>query len=243
MSLLCLDFGNTRVKWGLREGDAWRVQGAGGLADLDTIADRPERIVACNVAGPAAMAAAERLAARLGVPLAWLRSGAACCGVRNGYRQPEQLGADRWAALIGARALHDGACIVVMSGTATTVDVLDDAGLFRGGLILPGLDLMRTALAGGTADLPAAAGDYDELPRGTIDAIAGGALHATLGAIERMYRQVAALRNSCCLLAGGAIGAVETHFPPDIPRRRHDLLVLEGLARAAAELATPASMR
>lgn len=233
MSLLCLDFGNTRVKWGLREGTAWRAWGAGSLTDLDALDAPVERVFACNVAGPAAAAAGERLAARLGAPLAWLRASAACCGVRNGYADPAQLGADRWAALIGARRLHDGACVVVMCGTATTVDVLDDTGLFRGGLILPGLDLMRTALAGGTADLPITAGAYRELPDNTFDAIAGGALHATLGAIERMFRQVAPLRNACCLLGGGASDAVAARFPEAIPHRRQERLVLEGLATVA----------
>lgn len=226
--ILCLDAGNTRLKYGLFDGSGWRAQGAlthDAIDDLRAkLPARPTRIVACNVAGEAVRRRIEALSASLGLPLDWLASSAAACGVRNGYDTPQQLGADRWAALIGARALHAGACLVVMAGTATTIDVLDDTGLFRGGLILPGLSLMRTALARNTADLPHAAGHYRAQPTNTDDAIVSGALHATLGAIARMRAEAA-----LCLLSGGAAGELAPHL--GLPCRLVDNLVLEGLAR------------
>jgi type III pantothenate kinase len=228
VSTLCLDFGNSRVKWGLRTADGWSAQGALTLAELDGLSIDAQRIVACNVAGTPGAEAAHRLAARLAAPLAWLRAEPAGAGVTNGYANPGQLGADRWAALIGARALHGGPCLVVMSGTATTVDVLDAAGHFRGGLILPGLDLMRTALAQNTAGLPLACGKLRDLPDNTDDAIASGCLMATLGAIERMFRPLADEPGALCLLSGGAADVLAPHL--SLPLRRIDQLVLEGLA-------------
>jgi type III pantothenate kinase len=229
--ILCLDAGNTRLKYGLFDGSAWRGQGALQHDALDELisglAARPTRIVACNVAGDAVRQCIEALAAGLALPLDWLTGTAAACGVRNGYDTPQQLGADRWAALIGARALHSGACVVVMAGTATTIDTLDDSGLFRGGLILPGLSLMRAALARNTADLPDAAGNYRTQPTNTDDAIVSGAIHATLGAIERMRAALAA--DALCLLSGGASVELAPHL--DRPHRLIDNLVLEGLAR------------
>jgi type III pantothenate kinase len=123
---------------------------------------------------------------------------------------------------------------VVMAGTATTIDVLDAAGHFRGGLILPGLDLMRKSLARNTAGLPEARGAYRDLPTNTDDAIVSGALHATLGAIERMAEQVCrpASADFCVLLSGGAADMLAPHL--DLPLQRVDNLVLEGLARVAA---------
>ncbi len=230
--ILCLDCGNTRLKWALRDGTGWAGQGALALAQLDSLAVRAERIVACNVAGEKAAAAIESLAARLGAPLQWVRAQAVRGGVVNGYEPPEQLGADRWAALIGARALHAGPALVVMSGTATTVDVLAADGVFRGGLILPGLALMRDSLALGTADLPATAGDFRPLPRNTFDAMASGCLNATLGAIERMFRAVADQPGALCLLSGGAAPTLAPHLA--LPHRVVDNLVLEGLASLAA---------
>lgn len=235
-TLLCLDCGNTRLKWGLRRAGAWLAQGALPLAEAESVdevlPERPEQAIACNVAGPAAAQALVLAADRLHAPLAWVHAHARQCGVSNGYEQPSQLGADRWAALIGARALHQGPCLVVGAGTATTVDLLDRDGVFRGGLILPGLALMRSALAGNTAGLPDAAGVLRDLPRNTADAIASGCLNATLGAIERFFRQLPD-SDALCLLTGGAAAELAPHLA--LPHRLVDGLVLEGLARIAAE--------
>lgn len=233
MTVLCLDCGNTRLKWGLWDGRAFTHQGAMAVAELPALEVAARRIVACNVAGDTGRRPIEEFARRTGAALAWVESRASQCGVSNGYDHPAQLGADRWAALIGARAVHDAACLVVNAGTATTVDVLDNAGVFRGGLILPGLAMMREALAAGTASLPIDAGDYRDLPTNTFDAIASGSIHATAGAIERMFSQVAASFGAICLLSGGATPLVAPHLA--IPVRRVDNLVLEGVARIAAE--------
>ena len=231
MSLLCLDSGNTRLKWGLREDGRWLEQGALPLAQIDRLAVTPHRIVACNVAGERGQAAIEALARRLGVAVGWVRASAGQCGVRNGYDHPQQLGADRWAALIGAHRLHEGACLVVCSGTATTIDVLAADGCFRGGLILPGLELMRDALAAGTADLPAAAGEFHDLPTNTFDAIASGCVNATAGAIERVFRSLAGDPQALCLLSGGAAQQLLPQL--GIPCRVVDNLVLHGIATIA----------
>jgi type III pantothenate kinase len=254
--ILCLDAGNTRLKWGLRGADGWCASGAVGhdaIAGLaDALPEKPTRIIACNVAGPIVAAAIEALAGQLAVPLAWFKSAAGAAGVVNGYDDPARLGADRWAALIGARALHAGAAVVVMAGTATTVDALDADGRFRGGLILPGLDLMRRALAQNTAGLPEACGVWRAFPTNTDDAIVSGALEATLGAIERMAHRIPSAdqpagrrtppsggpehsegfgtaEHFSVLLSGGAADALAPHLT--LPLRRVDNLVLEGLAR------------
>jgi len=102
-----------------------------------------------------------------------------------------------------------------MAGTATTIDALNANGLFRGGLILPGLSLMRAALARNTADLPHAAGHYRPHPTNTDDAIVSGAIHATLGAIERMRSTLD--EDALCLLSGGAAAELAPHF--GVPHR------------------------
>ena len=243
MSLLCLDCGNSRLKWGLRDGDGWRQQGALPTAEIEQLSvtlsgaladtQRPERAIACNVAGDGAQRALTALAATLGVRLAWCASVARQCGVSNGYEQPQQLGADRWAALIGARSLRASACLVVVAGTATTIDLLDADGLFRGGLILPGIVLMRDALAANTARLPAAGGRYSALPRNTADAISSGCLQATAGAIGRLFAGIAGEPEAICVLSGG--NASELAPLLDLPLAQIDNLVLEGLAHMATE--------
>lgn len=227
--ILCLDCGNSRLKWGVRHARSWLARGTDAPGELADYAI--ERVLACNVAGPAGRAKIEAAAAAREVDVEWVTSGRQWGDVTNDYEQPEQLGADRWVALLGARGCHRGNCLVVMSGTATTVDVLTADGRFCGGAILPGLELMRTALATGTAGLPATAGRIVDRPRNTADAIASGCVQATVGAIERMYRQIEGAPDSLCILSGGAAAVLAPLL--SMPICRIDNLVLEGLARIA----------
>ena len=166
--ILLVDAGNTRVKWRVVSADAPAralAEGAVGHAEIDMLAAACRawpglaRVVGCNVAGTSVAARIATACAPLRVD--WLLPTAACAGVRNLYENPERLGADRWAALIGARHSHAGPCLVVTAGTATTVDLLSATGDFLGGLILPGVELMQQALARGTAQLPLAEGRFE----------------------------------------------------------------------------------
>lgn len=236
--MLLIDAGNSRIKWRLQCETDGRVEAEGALAhdDIDTLtclrphARSAARIVGSNVAGSAV---ADRIAHTLGMErIEWLRPGQKACGVRNLYDDPLQLGADRWAALIGAHAVHAHPCVVVMAGTATTVDLLSASGDFLGGLILPGVELMQESLARGTAQLPSASGRFALQPRCTLDAIRSGCLQAQAGAVERMFHQIATHEDALCLLSGGAADSFADLL--DIPLRRIDNLVLHGLAVFAA---------
>jgi type III pantothenate kinase len=243
--ILCLDCGNSRLKWGLHKGSDWLANGACVHAEIAQLAESlpagctPQMAIGCNVAGTER---AEQIEVALGLTIDWITAKGAQCGVVNGYEVPASLGADRWAALIGARALHHGAALVVLAGTATTIDVLDAGGRHQGGLILPGIDLMTSALAAGTARLQLAPGEYREfylVPRNTQDAIVSGAIQATLGAIERMYAALPMGADAICLLAGGAADVLQARL--GVPYRRIDHLVLEGLACiAVAQSSNPA---
>ncbi|MDD5298831.1 MAG: type III pantothenate kinase [Rhodocyclaceae bacterium] len=231
--ILCLDAGNTRLKWGLYDPvSGWQASGALPLSRLDDLTlPGADMAVYANVAGGEVEAWLER--ALEGLPVQRVLSRTAQCGVRNGYDKPEQLGADRWAALIGARALHPGPALVVMAGTATTVDLLGADGVFRGGLILPGLDLMRASLAKNTAQLDLLPGEFRELPTNTADAILSGCLQAQAGAVERLFQRIAHEPDALCLLGGGAASRLLPLLR--IPVRPVENLVLEGLARIGQE--------
>jgi len=110
-------------------------------------------------------------------------------GLINGYRDPGQLGADRWHAMVGARQAFPGrALVVVCAGTATTVDWIDAGGRFLGGVIAPGTMLMADSLAQGTARLPRSAGRAVAAPDNTDDAIATGIAESLAGLVERRVR-------------------------------------------------------
>lgn len=241
---LLLDAGNTRIKWALVEDEAWLAEGALEHADVHTLARRLaehpplDMALGVNVADEALGHELQACVAARGTSLQWLRSSAGQCGVTNQYDDPTQLGTDRWAALIGARSLHGGPCLVVSAGTATTVDLLDADGHFRGGLILPGEQLMRQSLARDTARLPLAEGELRDPPRNTVDAIVTGCLFAQAGAIERMFTHVARAPGAICLLAGGNARRIAPLL--SVPARRIDNLVLRGLAVVAANASLPA---
>jgi type III pantothenate kinase len=233
--IVAIDAGNTRIKWGVHDGTAWIERGVLPTADAASLGDvvgqwpAQARVVLCNVAGAAV---GETLSSHLAgrhADRVWLHASAGVCGVRNAYARPEQLGADRWAALIGARGRLAAACLVVCAGTATTVDLLDADGEFRGGLILPGFDLMRAALAGNTAQLPLAEGEFRSVPRNTADAIVSGCLHAQAGAVERMFAAIANEPGAVCLLTGGGAARLAPHL--NIPLKLADNLILDGLLR------------
>lgn len=231
---LLLDAGNSRLKWAIVDGTRWLAEGACEHDRLDGLEAALRQHVplraglGVNVAGEIVRDRLQALGARHGLALQWLQSSAERCGVRNLYDDPAQLGTDRWAALIGARAMHGEACIVVCAGTATTVDLLDAEGCFQGGLILPGEQLMRQSLARDTARLPLAEGEPQVPPRSTVEAIVTGCLFAQAGAIERMFARIADLPGASCLLAGGNAARIAPLL--SIPSRRIDNLVLRGLA-------------
>ncbi len=238
--IIAIDAGNSRIKWGVHDGRKWLDSGVLATADvawLGEAADEwplPARVVVCNVAGSDVSTSISTLLARRQVKVSFLHASAEACGVRSSYELPGQLGADRWAALIGARTLLDSACLVVCAGTATTVDLLDATGLFRGGLILPGFDLMRAALARNTAQLPLADGVFRAEPRNTMDAIVSGCLQAQMGAVDRMFSSIAAEPGARCLLTGGAAERLAAHL--NIPFQLADNLILSGLVRYADSL-------
>jgi type III pantothenate kinase len=236
---LLLDAGNTRVKWAILRGDSWLAEGAfehaqtGELAQILDAHPPLSKALGVNVAGVALGDELRKSVGERGASLQWLQSSAHRCGVTNLYEAPGQLGSDRWAALIGARARHRGPCLVVCAGTATTVDVLDADGSFQGGLILPGEQLMRQSLARDTARLPLADGEPRDPPRNTGDAIVTGCLYAQAGAIERMFAHIAGQPDAVCLLAGGNAPRIAPLLA--MPLMRVDNLVLRGLAVVAAE--------
>lgn len=234
--ILAIDAGNTRIKWGVHADGKWREQGVVSPAQIQTLRARAQAAAVAVVANVAGEDVAERVEALLADAPArrvWVRACRSQGGVANGYDDPAQLGADRWAALIGARFIHSASCLVVNAGTATTVDVLDDAGSFQGGVILPGLDLMRTSLASRTAQLPLAEGQYRATPRNTADAIFSGCLNAQAGAVDRMFSLIANQPRALCLVSGGAATTLVPAL--HIPLRHVENLVLEGLVRIGME--------
>ena len=119
--------------------------------------------------------------------------------------------------------------LVVMVGTAVTVDSLDSQGHFIGGLILPGFGLMLRALEQGTAGLRVPTGEVVDFPTNTSDALMSGGAHALAGAIERIHRKLVTryAAEPLLLMTGGA--AVKMGPITDLPFETIDSLLFDGL--------------
>lgn len=227
--ILCLDAGNTRLKWAYGPAGQtlpWVDQGVCGYADLAALprqalaGDRAEAVSlirVANVAGPSIASTIQSVFTPWADRLTFVQTSVFAGGVNNRYEPPETLGVDRWCGLLGAWGLFGQAALVVSLGTATTVDALDHTGTFLGGLILPGLSLMQDSLAQGTAQLPylpdiGKSESMEGWPIRTAEAIQAGVREATAGAIERAWQRLKgellkegmAARLPLCVLSGGA---------------------------------------
>lgn len=253
--ILLLDAGNTRLKWAVLDeamnqslalpsadghADAaasfnWLDQGAANydhLADLSALWQQGGAFAACyavNVAGDAVGTRVQQLVAHMGLQPIWLKASARACGVHNGYRPTSSLGADRWAALMAVRQRTTDAALVVSAGSALTIDALNSAGQFLGGLIVPGLHMMRTALADSTAQVGTQYGTVARFPNTTADAVESGLTAAIIGAIDTMHSRLATINpaSTRIFVTGGDADTLKPYLPPDsilIPG-----LVLEGV--------------
>jgi type III pantothenate kinase len=249
MTLLAVDIGNTRLKWALFDraypGQAPLAHGAVFLEHIDGLAEGdwaglavPRMMIGSNVAGDAVRRRVEEQLELWDLPIRWVVPGAEAGGVLNGYDHPTRLGADRWVALIGARAHAlqrgwHGPVLVAMVGTAVTVDALDAQGHFLGGLILPGHGIMLRSLEGGTAGLRVPTGEVRDFPTNTSDALTSGGTYAITGAIERMHRQLARQTGQAplTLMTGGAGWKVAPAL--DVPHELVDGLIFDGLLALA----------
>ncbi len=234
--ILAIDAGNSRVKWGLYNGE-WLAQGAVPNADIVRLGEAwkryppPQQIVISNVAGEKVRSLLSVLFIRWRLNPLWITAKKTQCGVTNFYHTPTELGSDRWAALIGAWNLYKKGCLVVSVGTAMTVDLLSDQGEFLGGIITPGIFLMQESLARKTANLESLPGKFQAFPTTTADAIYSGAVHALAGAIERM---AGSLPNfGFTVLTGGGAEILLGHLSSDA--RYQASLVLDGLVSIAHE--------
>lgn len=232
--LLAIDAGNSFVKLASHDGAGWCDAQRVALSEFGAFAERladtaaPDAVIISNVAAERFSAPMESLLAAWGCPARWVTAQPEGYGIVNGYAVPEQLGADRWAALIGARQLTKRHVIVVSVGTAVTIDWLTEQGMFGGGLILPGLAMMRLSLAQNTAGVGSDAGSYSLWPTNTADAVHTGTLFAVTGAIERAR---AALLGrgwvSELIVTGGGADSISPFITPSpsvVPN-----LVLDGL--------------
>ncbi len=250
--ILLVDIGNSRIKWAClikgnleHRGSAVRGKDKDAfVADLEQHwrkVKKPKAIVVSNVAGSGyAKALSAWTAERWQLQPRFIVAEHQAYEITNAYNNAERLGADRWASLIAARRHVRGPVCIIDAGTAVTIDVLNENGVHQGGLIIPGLAMMRHALLEQTEDLlPAtatpASGDISLLARDTQDGVNGGTLYALVAVIDRVVADVRTELGTdlARIITGGDAEALLPLLAGNY--HHHPELVLEGLAVIAEE--------
>src|SRR3954470_14027930 len=143
--------------------------------------------------------------------------GAAAWPLRLDVDEPQSVGADRALNVMAAHAKHPGDLIVIDFGTATTFDVVDSSGAYKGGIIAPGINLSLDALVSAAAMLPRIAieapDDTSVIGRTTesqmLIGIYWGYVAMLEGLAERMKRELG--RPATVIATGGLADLFDKH--------------------------------
>ncbi|PCI82470.1 MAG: pantothenate kinase [SAR86 cluster bacterium] len=210
--ILELDVGNSRIKWRLLAVGNLTVINAGhvsGLEELQRVTELEAAMTMarmCSVRGNDVNKKLEDwVRAKYRVDLVQAKVAQSCGGVTNQYADVSRLGIDRWLAMLAAYRRADGACMIIDSGTAFTIDVVDEQGLHLGGYIIPGLGLMHSSLESHTAiRLSDNYSAYSQsLGHSTDEAVFNGTVTALLATIEQQSESLGSASGVEIYFAGG----------------------------------------
>ncbi len=209
--LLAIDCGNTNTVFAVYDGDTqcgqWRIathaqrtsdEYAVWLTQLMSlrglsVEDISQAIVTTVVPGTRRNLT-NLLESHFGVTPLVVRDPNVDLGIEVLIERPEQAGADRLVAAVGAHLRYPGDLIVIDFGTATTFDIIDADGNFRGGVIAPGINLSVEALDTAGALLPRVNIEKPEKVIGgaTVPAMQSGIFWGYVSMIEGMIPRIAA---------------------------------------------------
>jgi len=261
--ILTVDIGNTRVKWAL-----WMV---GAITDRGVItygaykekevftqlfADlkKPEKVFAVCVAGDEIrQLLADWVLQNWKLDVDFLKTQKKYKQITHAYKNPEQHGVDRWAAVIAGHYMFpDSAVCVICAGTALTFDLINKEGRHLGGYILPSYVTSHKTLISGTANIDSAPDElgYSEisggeqllkqdLPDNTADAVNLG-LHIMLQAGIREICQLARKKVGDpmrIIISGGGAKSILNY--QDVPSMEYKPdLIMQGLYIIKMQLET-----
>lgn len=247
MNDLLIDMGNTRLKsarlkdgvLGCFESETY-AEGMAIRCFEDFVSKQSDflTVIVVSVLGERFQLDVEAYCQKHKISLLWAASSLQAHGVRNSYLEPERLGSDRFVALVGARKLFPKQyCIVIDCGTAVTIDALTDAGVFSGGVIIPGLQLLGDSLTSRANQLNAHQLESPSVfAKDTEQAIGSGSLYGLVGAIDGvcqrmevgLKQKVGSDLSVVKLLCGGDASLIAEHSSLSFEVLPH--LVLTGLA-------------
>lgn len=228
---LAIDLGNTRIKAGLFEDDTLQQTTVfNNLAELtDWLTIYHDNLIVSSVSQDVHSIISLSRATRKKIPLTTSTS----LPIKVEYATPQSLGVDRLAAACGAIQLFpDQPCLVIDAGTCINYEVVDGHGIYRGGIISPGVNMRFMAMNTFTARLPLmeAVVDAPLVGNSTQTCMQSGVMNGIIeemrGIIGRMRQNYPDLR---VILCGGDAQLFENQLKPSIFAAPE--LVLVGLNR------------
>lgn len=238
---LLLDVGNSRIKWALlkegqlHEGEAFAYKNEQIVALFDNYWGKMTGITSVIVSNVGGAEIAEEIESwclnHWGINSTFIKPVKQGFGITNSYQTPLKLGVDRWVCLIGAHAINKEPTCVVDCGTAVTIDVLGKKGEHLGGMITPGVHLMKSTLLNNTSDIGEAGNNSTGfLGKCTADAVQNGAIHSIAGLIERVVQELKKENGKLfqLILTGGDAELIKSHLNCDARLIRD--LALKGLS-------------
>ncbi|WP_417548836.1 type III pantothenate kinase [Methylophaga sp.] len=245
--ILLVDIGNSQIKWTtiqskvLADSQHFSRPKTGLKTALNKVwksLDDIEAIFVSNVAGDkVATQFSEWVEKQWKLTPIFVQSEKRRFGVTNAYEQPETLGVDRWLAIVAGRQHARQVTCIIDCGTAITVDIVTEKGQHQGGLIVPGLSLMKQMLTDNTDALNDVAqeSEFNLLATNTHSAIQAGTLYMVTATLENLINDLQQYFKDEIrfLITGGDADALLPLLPQ--PLLHEPDLVLKGLAQYARQ--------
>jgi type III pantothenate kinase len=198
--ILCIDAGNSRVKWRLTDSGKMLAQGAqltsevveGKNIDFSDIKSLHEVRIASVAGEKIVEQLQEQMHQQFSVPVRLAAVSATLGELSCAYEDPQTLGVDRWLAIAAAHQQYQEPVMVIDAGSAITIDIVGPGGQHVGGYIAPGLRLMHDALWDNTSDVRVVGSGAEQLwlpGKNTQQAVNKGCLLAAVSTIESLASQ------------------------------------------------------
>ena len=197
--MLVMDIGNSRIKW--------LESGIDGRSSVESEAYKPAQlaeqlknwfganqhlssVIVCSVATNEVNKRVLEYFEDQNIRTKFISVERTKAGVINAYKDVKRMGVDRWVAMVSADNKYQTAVCVIDAGTAVTIDVVDDQGHHQGGLIMPGLNLMRESLRTGTANISECSNSSLILANNTADAVSAGCYQLMTAGIPPIIERI-----------------------------------------------------
>ena len=244
-TILCLDVGNTRLKWGVCQLENLSFQQQGvisnvtgfGSDDLSTEFSGLDSLpvwISSVSSEQIIQLLSDWFLENWGIRVNCISADCNLYASLNGYKKPMDLGVDRWLAMVAAKQCASSAYCVVDAGTAITIDVVN-AEKHVGGVIMPGREIMLNALRVNTANISSKEGRVVALADNTADGVTSGVNMCIEGAVNEALRRIRCeYSNLLIILTGGDASLIEAGCDFEVLVKKD--LVLQGIGLIAREM-------